>query len=220
MPEIIIKNQNLLDAAIRRAFQEKMRRVFTKGKFLLNEQAEILKNVFANSEEFKSIKTKFKGEFGFTDEEVANLDRILELLVPENEITVTKIKLSSGQFLMSLEWVDFAKLKAHEYAQHKLTRLDEAGQISEITDIISWVEWLEEGASIKGYQFFRPSQLRAKKGGADPKAFSRSGQGLMKEANSNFWTFEPRRVFERIAKEEDGDFLKKGFGILVRKLAK
>lgn len=217
--EIFISSQDNLEAQIRRAINKRLRKVFVNGNLLLKNQAEVLRTVFANSQEFNDIKTKFKGEFGFTDEEVGNLDRILNLLIPDgNEITVSRIKTGPSEFSMILDWVDFKKLKAHEYAQHELTRLDEAGQEIEITDIVSWVEWLEEGATIRGYQFFRPGRRQA--GGKDPAAFSRSGEGLMKQSTSNFWTFEPSRVFEKIATDEKGNFLKKGFGILVKRFAK
>ena len=220
MAKITIKNQNQIEAAVKRALLAKMKKIFTNGKFLLDAQAEILRDIFANSEEFNALKGKLQGEFGFTDEEVRNLDRILDLMVPgANEITVSKIKTGPGEFIMSLEWVDMKRLQAHEFAQHELTRLDETGKVVEITDIISWVEWLEDGATIKGYQFFRPSRAKSA-AGIDPGIFSRSGQGLMKKSNSNFWTFEPTRIIERIAKAENGDFLKKGFGLLVKKLGK
>jgi hypothetical protein len=219
MAEITISNQSSVESAIRRAMERKMKKVFLAGKFLLTSQAKVLRDTFANSEEFTALKGKLKGEFGFTNEEVTNLDRILDLLVPGGEITTTKISTGPGQFLMTLEWVDFAKLKVHDFALHELTRLDETGQVIDITDIISWVEWLEEGATVRGYQFFRPSAGGAV-GGADPSAISRSGEGLMKKSEGDFWTFRPTRVFERIAKSESADFLKKGFGILVKRRAK
>jgi len=219
MPQITIKNQARISGAIKKALQTKMKKIFSKGSFLLDAQAQFLQTQFANSEEFRALKGKLQGEFGFTNEEVKNLDRILDLMVPgKSEITISKIRTGPNQFLMSLEWVDFKKLKAHEFAQHELTRLDAAGRVVDITDIISWVEWLEEGATIKGYEFFRPS--RARSGTIDSKAFSRSGQGLMKRTDSNFWTFNPTRVFESIAKAENGKFIKKGFGLLVKRFGK
>lgn len=217
--DVVIKNLNQLESTVKKSVMNRLKKVFEKGDVLLNEQAEVLRQVFANSEEFRSLKGKFKGEFGFTDEEVNNLDRILDLLVPgNNEITVSKIKLGPSQFIMSLDWVDFKKLAAHEYAQHELTKLSATGSVVSITDIISWVEWLEKGATIRGYQFFRPSGPAGVEG---KTAFSRSGEGLMKEKSGSAWTFEPTRIFERIAKEEEnGKFIKKGFGLLVRRLIK
>lgn len=210
MGQIIVRGQNRIEAQVRRAIQNRMKKIFSKGDFLLQRQAEVFQQVFKNSEEFNSLKTKFKGEFGFTDQEVADLDKILTLLVPGNsEITTSKVNIRPSQFSMILQWVDFRKLKAHEFAQHELTRLDKAGNVIGITDIISWIEWLEEGATIRGYRFFRPKGVG--------KNFSRSGEGLMRKKAGGVWMFEPTRIFERIAKEEDGDFLRKGFGILVKR---
>lgn len=206
-------DKSRFESQIQNVILKKMKKVFVKTDALLNQHAEVLKKTFADSDEFNSIKTKFKGEFGFTDVEIANLDRILTLLVPGgNNITVTKRKITNDEFFVSLEWVDFKQLKAHEFAQHELTRLDATGNIVEITDIISWVEWLEEGATVRGYQFFRPTGRTVN--------FSRSGEGLMRQSRSNFWTFAPTRVFERISKLDPNETIGKGFGILVRKLFK
>lgn len=221
MPTIRIKYENRLEAQIKRAIRAKMKRVFDNSEKLLLGQAEVLRQKFQNSKEFKDLSGKLVGEFGFTPEEVQKLDRITDLMVPKgNEITITKIKTGPNLFLMQLDWVDFRKLKEHEFAQHALTKLDQSGRVERITDIISWVEWLEEGASVIGYQFFRPGTgvARLEGGGRAAAAqFSRSGEGLMRRTSAGFWTFQPTRVFERIAQEEKADFIKKGFGLLLKK---
>lgn len=217
MPRLTLRDGASIDSQIRRVISQKMARVFKRADFLLTKQAEVLQQQFRNSDEFRDLSGRLKGEFGFTDQEIAQLDRILSLLVPgSNDITVSVVKTGAGRQEVFLDWVDFEKLKVHEFAQHALTKLDEAGRVVQITDIISWVEWLEEGASIRGFQFFRPGAGGAQ-GGSDPAAFSRSGEGLMRRSNSNFWTFEPTRVFERISKQEEGDDLRRGFGVLVRR---
>lgn len=210
--KIEIKNTSSLDAQIKKALGAKMRRIFTKaGPPLLKKQAEILSQTFANSREFQDLSGRFLGEFGFTPQEVANLNRVLSLLVPGgNTITTTSIKATGNDFLMVLDWVDFEKLKNHEFAQHVLTKLDKEGNEVGVTDIVSWVQWLEEGELFRGFQFFRPGGRNA--------AFSRSGEGLMRKTTGNFFVIEPTRVFERIAKLEKGTALKKGFGILVQRL--
>lgn len=212
MAKLVIKNELQLQGQIKKALTNRMARVFAQGPKLMLAQGELLRDIFANSKEYNDVKGRLQGEFGFTNAEVSRLDRILELLVPgNNEITVSKIQSGPSKFLMQLEWVDLAKLKAHEFAQHVLTKLDSEGNITGITDIISWVEWLEEGETFRGFEFFRP--------GPANEAFSRSGQGLMRRSQGNFFSFEPTRVFEKIAKKEvDGNFLKKGFGLLVKKI--
>ncbi|MHA2341936.1 MAG: hypothetical protein ACXADW_08655 [Candidatus Hodarchaeales archaeon] len=221
MPDIRIKNQNRLESVIKRSIKERMKRVFSQGESLMLGQAQILRREFENSAEFKDLKGRLIGEFGFTPEEVQKIDRLLTLLVPGgNEITVTKIQNGPNRFLMQLDWVDFEELKAHEFALHLLTKLDADGKVESITDIISWVEWLEEGATVRGYEFFRPGTgLIGGARGTPAVNFSRSGEGLMRRRNSGFWTFEPTRVFERIALAEKGDFFKKGFGILLSRSA-
>lgn len=211
MAEIRIKQQGRIKGQVQRAILEKMRRVFKAGDFLLNEQAIVLRDAFASSAEFRALGGRLKGEFGFTDDEVANLDRILSLMIPKTgqPVTVSTVKTSGNKLSMLLEWVDFAQLKDHEFAEHALTKLDSAGQVVGVTDTISWIEWLEEGATIRGYRFFRPRGNTAR--------FSRSGEGLMTISRSNFWTFEPTRVLESIAKRTDVKTLRKGFGILVKR---
>lgn len=209
MPRVTFRTREFeRDAKL--AIVRKMRRVFQKSAFLLDEQAEILQQTFASSEEFQSLSGRLKGQFGFTDAEVANLDRILRLLVPGSHgITVKRVKTTGNRFSIILDWADYAKLRDHDYAQHALTKLDAAGNVVRITDVVSWVEWLEEGVSIFGYQFFRPNSTNI--------AFSRSGEGLMRPRDGSSFVFEPTRVFERIAKLEDGKFLRKGFGVVLRR---
>lgn len=214
MAEIRLKNKNRIPGLIKKAIANKVRPVFQRGEFLLDEQAKVLRDVFQNSEEFRSLGGKLKGEFGFTDEEVNNLNRILTLMTPKSgsPVTVSKIKTTGNKFSMLLEWVDFAQLKDHEFAQHVLTKLDETGSVVSITDVISWVEWLEEGATIRGYNFFRPR--------GRGRIFSRSGEGLMRRGSGNIWTFEPTRILESIAKRTDVTTLKKGFGVLIKRFGK
>ena len=212
MPKITFRDQQKFERQVKAEVIRKMRRVFKKSEFLLDEQAEVLQRAFANSEEFQALSGRLKGQFGFTDEEVAQLDRVLTLLVPGSHgVTVKKVKTSGTSFSIMLEWADYDKLKDHEFAQHALTRLDAAGREIGVTDIISWVQWLEEGVTIQGYQFFRPNAANA--------AFSRSGEGLMRPRAGGVFTLEPTRVFERIGKLENGSFLRKGFGVVLRREA-
>jgi hypothetical protein len=214
MPRIFFTNVNNFERSIRAETIRRMRNVFRKSAFLLDAQAEILQKAFASSAEFKALSGSLKGQFGFTDAEVANLNRILDLLVPGgHDITVKRVKTSGNNMALILDWVDFEKLKMHEYAEHALTRLDKDGNEIGVTDIVSWVQWLEEGVTIAGYQFFRPNRANI--------GFSRSGEGLMRVATGRPFSFEPTRVFERIAKLEaagGAPFLKKGFGVVVTRL--
>ena len=93
-------------------------------KNLLQQQAISLKDLFANSQEYDAIKGNLVGQFGFTPAEVNNLDRILTLMVPDNDITYKTIESVGGVWWAMLEWVNYNKLKSHSYAQHELTRID------------------------------------------------------------------------------------------------
>ena len=73
-------------------------------KNLLQQQAISLKDLFANSQEYDAIKGNLVGQFGFTPAEVNNLDRILTLMVPDNDITYKTIESVGGVWWAMLEW--------------------------------------------------------------------------------------------------------------------
>lgn len=217
MGEIIISNRaiNSFEREIRKEVDKIFSTAFRRGGgLLLKNQAEVYRDLFKNSDEFRSLKTDLVGEFGFTKEEVFALDKILDLMVPEgNRITVNRIKSDIGRPKeIILDWVDFEALKTHPFAQHDLTKLDRVSNTFVVQQTVSWVEWLEEGVTITGYTF--SDKTRTDKG-----RFSRSGQGLMrksKKSSGNF-IFRPTRVFENISrKAEDFSILEKGLGLLLR----
>jgi len=213
--EIKIKTKKLKQQ-IRMAINKKMKDVFLASEPLLQKNAEYLRDTFKSSSEFGDLKGKLVGQFGFTPEEVAQLDRILDLLVPgSNKVTVTRTKYGQDEYSIALEWVDMSQLKAHPFAQHDLTTLDETGSVTGVTDTVSWVEWLEEGVSVIGYYF---SKVPASSKSRSVANRSRSGAGLMKKSQGGVWTFQPTRVFEGIAKMENGKFLKKGFKLIAKKI--
>jgi len=209
MASIKILNKDNLQNQIRKAIDRKMDKIMQGAKELLEEQARVYRDKFANSQEYQNIKDKMRGEFGFTDEEVAGLDRILELMVPSNNDVTVSFFDNKGNIM--LEWVDYNKLRDHPFAQHDLTRLNKDGSVIGITDTVSWIEWLENGETITGYQFFRPNAANL--------GFSRSGEGLMRVANGIF-ILEPTRIFEKIANDANVDVLRRGFGLLVKRFGK
>ena len=213
MAKIRVTNKDTLQFQIEKAIAKKMDLVFAGAQELLQKQAQVYRDKFANSQEYQEIKSKMVGEFGFTPAEVAGLDRILELLVPGgNEITISFVDTVNRTKFMILEWVDFSKLKEHPLAQHELTKLNELGNVIGVTDVVSWVEWLENGETFHGFEFFRPNAANA--------ARSRSGAGLMRRDSGGVFMLEPTRVFERIGNEADIDVLRKGFGLLVKKFGR
>lgn len=207
--EIKVGNTDIQEQ-VEKAIRRKMKQVFKEAEKVFIQNANALRDTFKDSEEFRSLKGRLRGEFGFTPEEVEGLDRILELMVPGgNEITLTKITFGT-EYSIILDWVDYAKLKEHPYAQHELTKLDGDGSVESITDVVSWVEWLEEGHSVVGYYFTRGNIV------SDP--YSRSGFGLMKKHPTAGWVFQPTRILESIAAAEDGKFIKKGFGAIIKSM--
>jgi hypothetical protein len=205
------RNRRKFASDVKRILADEMALVMKEGAPILLEQIAInLKDSIAASLEFRSLKTRLQGEFGFTDAEVQDLNRILFLLVPgfDSDITNIEIKLAANRSSAILQWVDFEKLRNHPFAQHDLTKFEE-GQFK-LTRTVSWVEWLEEGVSVAGYRFFIPTGKGRK--------FSRSGQGLMKKTRSGFWTFEPTKLFESTANKFNEEFARRGFGIVLQRL--
>jgi len=211
MAKIRVLNSRELDLQIQNAIKSKMEGVFTKAQSLLIEQAKVYRDAFANSAEFNNMKTKLVGEFGFTPDELAGLDKVLDLLMPQNEVTTSFLDTVGSTKFLILEWVDYQKLKTHPLVQHPLTKLDKFGKVVSVTDVISWVEWLEEGVTVAGYSFFRPNNKNIDR--------SRSKQGLMRKSNG-FFVIDPTRIFEKIGNEANNKVLRRGFGALVRKVGR
>ena len=211
-----IVNERQLRKVILNAIDVKLAEVFTRGgSILIENQAKFLRDAFKNSSEFNDIKTKFVGEFGFTPEELSRLDRILDLLIPgSNDITVGEIKTGIGTKSILLQWVDYEKLKQHDYAQHELTKLDSSSGGFSITGVVSWVEWLQEGVSVIGYEF-SPVNARNNK-------FSRSGEGIMMQSEGTF-VLKPTRIFDKIAASSGPalkNIIKNSMGIILQKFGK
>lgn len=212
MANIKVINEQQFDQALKKEIGKKMQNIILNSDKFLMKQADILRDQFQNSQEFRDLSGKLVGEFGFTPEEVRNLKEILTLLVPgNNRVTTLKVTQSSSKFSAILEWVDFNKLKDHPLAQHDLTRVDSQTGQFKLTETISWVDWLENGAVVRGYNF-------SEVGGNSPgRAFSRSGKGIMRESKSGFWDFTPTKVFDSIGKKFSEAEFKRGFGVVLRR---
>lgn len=159
---------------------------------VLFEQAVFLANKIKTSDEFTALKTPtLIGQFGFTPEEVARLDDLFPVIGPNsnNEVTSTRKTLTSRKKSAILQWVDFDQLKFHEVADHPLTKLnDVTGQFEE-TGIVSWIEWWENGVTVRGHIFTR--------GNIRSEVFSRSGFGFMQQRGGSTFAIRPTRIFEK-----------------------
>lgn len=212
MANIKIINEQQFDQALIKEIGKKMQKIVLDSEKFLMKQADLLRDAFAGSQEFRDLSGRLVGEFGFTPEEVRNLKEILTLLVPgNNRVTTLKVTQRSSRFAAILEWVDFDKLKDHPLAQHDLTRFDPRTGQFKLTETISWVDWLENGAVVRGYNF-------SEVGGNNPgRAFSRSGQGIMRESRSGFWNFAPTKIFDGIGKKFSESEFRRGFGVVLRR---
>lgn len=198
-----------IDKQIRDAVSKKIvsRVVGKKMQSVFEREARLLSKAFETSSEFRDLKTKLVGEFGFTPEELDNLDNILEVL--QKDISVTRIEMISGPNVkeLVLQWCNLDRLKEHPVAIHKLTQYDPEFDRFVLTDIVSWIEWLNDGVTVRGYRF-------------DPTntgKYSRSKQGIMKPTPGGLWTFTPTKVFERLPERiNSGENLRKGIGLVLR----
>jgi hypothetical protein len=182
-----------VEAAIRKAVEGKMTRALgTLDKELQTEAARLAK-LYASSATFKNLKTKLVGEFGFTPDELNKIDGILTHLIPPDSITWIDKNISGKSKHALLYWVDYEELKKSSTAQHELTKFNPATEQFELTEVVSWVEWAEEGVTIRGY-IFDPTQ-RGK--------FSRSRQGIMRQRAGGIWIFPPSRELHNLPDKEE-----------------
>lgn len=210
MAKLVVNSANgrNFGAQVKRVLALKMAKVFDEGiDVLLQKIANDLRTFIASSSEFKNLSGRLVGEFGFTPEEVANLDRILDLLLPGNQVTDIELITNSRRSVAILKWVNFDRLRIHPFAQHDLTK-GHPDNI-QLTETISWVDWLENGATITGYSFSRPNAIE--------KESSRSGEGIMR-ADDGIWTFQPTQIFKRAGNSINVSEMRRGFGIVLRNI--
>jgi len=217
MANLIIKPASLRIATNQaiKAVEKIMVVALNKMDDLLFKEAERLAVQLRDTPEFQELKTPMLiGQFGFTPAEVARLDDLLGVVAPSanTEITNVKKSLSGKRKSIVLNWVDFDKLKGHQVAEHPLTRINPRDQsIIDDGQVVSWIEWWEEGVTIRGHIFTRGNQFS--------QPFSRSLQGLMQERSGGTFAIRPTRVFERLGTQGQGvkKSLENAFISLVRK---
>ena len=200
------------EKAIQKAVTERMDKTMTQMKPLLSKAAEVLLNKIAGSPEFIALQTTLVGEFGFTPVEVQEITDIFPYLLPgANDITTIEIKVSGNQRFAVLHWADFEKLAKNPFAMHELTKFNRATRQFEVQQVVSWVDWLENGVIVRGFEFIDTMD-------AMQQHFSRSHAGLMRPAPGGLWEFKPTKIFERTGSSFDTTNLKQGFAALLRKI--
>jgi len=173
---------------------DKIAKQFTKeAEETFRSQVEILNRAFLNSKAFREIKGSLVGEYGFTRDEVASLDSIIQAM----DRVSTEEK---SDYSFVIQYVDLNALHAQPEAQHELTS-------HETPVTVSWTKWLEEGASVAGFSF-------ARGGGKD----SRSGKGIMKEGGT--WVLRPSRGFTGLRKSLDLAKIKRDLSLVVKRVRK
>jgi len=192
-------NEAAFDKAVKKAVAKKASIVLDRAKELLVKQNDILSDKFASSAAFIDLKTNLRGEFGFTDEEVRGLDRIISAM--KSDPSVTRIRSDKDQVI--LEWVDYDALKNHELAQHELTNSSSFGT----PEIVSWVEWMEEGVTVHGYIFDESSKSK----------FSRSGEGLMKKQSGGLFKIAPSKILNKLGKSVKPAEFKRGLAAILKR---
>jgi len=184
MARVTLSDPGGFERKLKEIINNKQKQVIKDLEKYLVKVNEMLGDKFAESKEFKDIKGSLRGEFGFTDSEVTDIDRVINIIKTDKKIT----KIRANRDTVVLEWIDFDALKNHEVAQHDLTKLNSKTDAFEVVQTVSWVDWLENGLSITGYAF--------EDGGGK---FSRSKEGRMVEGTGLFKL--PRtKIFDKIAR--------------------
>ena len=201
MARLFLRNPADAERQLKRILDRKSKQMLADFRKYLNDLKDILGERFAQSEEFNRMKGSLKGEFGFTDQEIVELDGIINTIKNDRDVT----RVSVGPDRVMLEWGDFRVLKDHPNAKHPLTRLNPKTGLFEIIQIVSWVDWLENGLSITGYTF-------EEKGGR----FSRSKEGQMTES-SGLFRLPRTKIFEKIANSIDEKEVRAGIAVILEK---
>lgn len=172
----------------------KIAKAFTKeAEQEFKSQIDRLNRSFLSSKAYRDVKGSLAGEYGFTKNEIAALDNIIDAMT-----RVSSQSKTDDSFV--IQYVNLEDLHAQPEAQHALT--SKYG-----TDVISWTRWLEEGVSVLGYSF-------SPEGGKD----SRSGKGIMKKGGA--WQLRPARGFTKLRNNLELSELKKKMSLVVKRIKK
>jgi hypothetical protein len=165
---------------------------------VLFQEAERLANRVRNSPEFQKLKRPVLiGRFGFTPEELARLDDLFPIIAGgDRQITNVEKSVTGRSKRAILNWVDLEKLKAHPIAEHPLTTFNPQTRAFEVSQVVSWIQWWEEGVTIRGHIFTRGNVVNS--------PFSRSGFGIMQRRDGSLFAISPSRIFERIKDQPRG----------------
>lgn len=173
-------------------------KAMAKMDAVMQKEAERLADKIISSRSFQKLKTPaFIGRFGFTPEEVSRLDQLGPLLVGSDpDITNIKKDIKGKNKSIQLNWVDFEALKTHQVAQHPLTKLNlDTGGFEQTGTIVSWIEWWENGVTVRGHVFTRGNQFNSSR--------SRSGAGIMQTRTGSSFVMRPTRIFELTGMQQE-----------------
>jgi hypothetical protein len=188
------KNLSELETFISSRIKKISKKIMKEAEKDFRKKIDELNNSFLNSKDFREIKTRLVGEYGFTEGEVQALDNIVDAMS-----RVSKYTSSDSEFVV--EYISLAELHGQPEARHTLTSAKSGGET------ISWTRWLEDGASVLGYTF-----------SAKDSENSRSGKGVMSEGGA--WRLRPTRAFSNLRKQLKLEDVKKILSISIKKIAK
>lgn len=203
--EITIKDKNI-NRLVQRQVMNQLGRAIggRRMRSVMQRQAALLSRSYVEGEDFQALKGSLVGEFGFTPEEVGQLDGVFGVLSDDPSITNIEVIVSPKLASIILNWCDYDEFAKHPVALHDLTR-NVGGAGFQTIQTVSWVEWLEKGVTVRGYEF-------------DPTGrgkYSRSGFGLMREGHG-MWAFAPTFALEKAAGSVDFEsHLRKGLGAVL-----
>lgn len=170
-------------------------------------ESEIITQQLTSSSWWQGLTGDMRGEFGFTDAEMANIKGVEGIMAHDPSITkIIKSGSVGSEKQVTLYWVDFARLMQNPMAIHPLTHWNNGW---ELTYEVNWLGWLEYGATIHEYVYNpRPKKEDGK---------SRSNEGIMVMNPGSMWRMIPSKVFHDMPLEYRPNRLADNIGIVLRK---
>jgi len=179
-------------------------------KLLFTEAARMTHEILGSSA-WSALTGRLVGEFGFTPWEVDDLIEITRYMLPGvTKMTTLDAKIGVGNRYVILNWVDFEALSTSPFAMHELTKFNKKTKHHDVTQVVSWVDWLENGVTVRGYEFDDDITIKN-------SIFSRSRKGLMKATEGGMWSFEPTNIFHKTADGFNPEIMKKNLALVVRR---
>jgi hypothetical protein len=197
------------DEAIRRKLDNKMTETMF-GRDMNNlffVESDKITKLITESPDWKSLTGDMRGEFGFTDAEIANVKGLEAVMAHDPRVTsIMKTGGAGGIKEILLKWVDFQALLDNPMTNHPLTHWDNGWQL---TREVNWLNWLENGITFHEFEYEpNPTPEQGK---------SRSGQGIMVPDPGRIWVYPPTNLFHNLPFQYNSALFMRNVGIVLRK---